>query len=219
MGDDSNSYPFCLSFEESSVEGNIVFTLNLRWRCLCGLTVAGLMVVPYLSAQDKTEKKDAPTEPMAEANASGVTKPKTAKELLEEEKKLKAARLSDEFRIRLARTVWNDIDIDAGGPGQIWMLQPPKQVGKRIERAWLLNDEKGLSRVGSWDVKDGKLLLTAMNGSLVARGTYDDDAELITGKFINADSHQEYGQFRLREESQRRYRVVPMRREPLRRLR
>lgn len=200
-----------------------MFKSNLKLCCLCGLAVAGLMVVPYLSAQDETEKKDPATDPAAEAKADDpagpMLKPKTAKELLDEENKQKAARRSDEFRIRLEHTVWNDIDIDAGGSGQIWMLQPPKQVGKRIERAWLLNDEKGLSRVGSWDVKDGKLLLMAMNGSLVGRGTYNDDEELITGKFINADSHREYGQFRLREESQRRYRVVPMRREPLRRLR
>lgn len=196
--------------------------LLLRTSCLWALVVAGLVAVPGLSAQDDAAAPAPSADPISAAVDEATApppKPKTLQEIRSEKAAREAAKRSDELRVRLANTVWNDVDLDVGSPGQVWMLRPPKLVGKRIERAWFLNDEKGFNRVGSWEVKDGQLLLMAMNGSLVGRGTYDDDLQQITGKFIHADHHREYGKFQLLQESERRYRAIPMRREDVRRRR
>lgn len=186
--------------------------LQLKTCCLAGLAIIGASFLSNLSAQDAVEPAD------ASATTSGLKpydtrpdtdKPLTAEERRAEEIRRKKLKADYELRHRLANTVWNDLEITAGAPGQVWMLRPTIRVGNRDEAAWFLNDDKGLPRVGSWEVSDGEILLKAMNGTLVGRGQYKDDE--INGRFIDADHHREFGHFKLREETKRNYRVLPLR--------
>lgn len=185
--------------------------LHLSTCCLVGLAIFELTSAPKLVAQDAVEAAETPATPEAKPydTKPGVDKPLTAEERRVEEIRKKKLKADYELRHRLSNTVWNDLEIRAGAPGQVWMLRPPVPVGKREESAWFLNDDKGLPRVGSWEVKDGEILLKAMNGTLIGRGKYKDDE--INGRFIDTDHHREFGQFKLREETKRNYRVLPLR--------
>ena len=186
--------------------GRLAPTLNQklknrpRPRTPCGRACA--------KAKAKQTSKDKSEEKPYDFNPAGK-KPLSLEEQRAEEKRNKALKYDNELRSRLEHTVWNDLDLRAGDPGQVWMFRRPAEVAGKVERPWLLNDNKGLPRVGSWQVKDGEILLTAMDGTVMGRGKYHGDE--IVGKFIDADHHREFGQFRLREETKRNYRVLSMR--------
>lgn len=192
-------------------KGNIVLKTDLRRGFLATFIITALVVTPSLFAQDEAEEPKTPkkTEPKKVEVDPTAVKALTPAEKTAAELRKRLLKLDGELRSRLEDTVWNDLDLRAGDPGQAWLLREAKQVGTRVERAWYLNDDKGLPRVGSWQVKDGEILFTAMNGTVVGRGTFNDDE--IVGKFIDATHHREFGTFRLREESKRNYRVLPMR--------
>jgi len=164
-----------------------------------------------LIAQDGTVS----TEPLEPAATKPYNlKPGDAKPLTEEAKKAEDERkriikADQELQARLDDTVWNDLDLYAGQPGQVWMFRPGVRRGKKIVREWFLNDDVGLPLVGTWEVKNEELRLYALDGTLMGRGKYDEDE--IIGRFIDADHHREFGQFRLREETKRNYRVLPLR--------
>ena len=178
----------------------------LRSVCVFGLAVLCCGAPGAIRAQDEVEKTPAPKPAKAPSTLSFLP---TALELKAEEDRRRARRQDSELRSRLANTVWNDLDLRAGQPGQVWMFHPPKQQGGKDVRDWYLNDDVRLPRVGSWDVKDQGIMVFAMNGTLIGRGKYADDE--ITGHFIDPDRKQEYGKFRLREETKRNYRVLPLR--------
>ncbi len=190
--------------------GIVLKLLRNTWYLAC-LAVVGGLAASSLWAQDDAEPADADQTPVEKKPydvGPMAEKPLTLAEQKAAEDRKKALKVDYELNARLENTVWNDLDIRAGEPGQLWMLRSPKRVGQKVERAWHLNDSKGLPRVGSWSVKGGEVVLTAMNGTVIGRGKYNDDE--IVGKFIDADHHREFGQFRLREETKRNYRVLSM---------
>lgn len=166
-----------------------------------------------LAAQDGTVS----TEPMETKSAAQKAyeaklaegKPPTPEQLKAEAERQRISKSDQETRARLKDTVWNDLDLPGGQPGQVWMLRPlVKRGGKEIGN-WILNDAEGLKRVGTWEVSQEEVLLRAQNGTLIGRAKYAEDE--IIGRFIDADRHREFGQFRLREETKRNYRVLPLR--------
>lgn len=163
-----------------------------------------------LAAQDGTATAE-PMEPAAtkpyDTNAA-VQKPPTPAEVKAEAERKRVIKADYELRARLGDTVWNDLDLHYGQPGQVWMFRPLAQRGSKNVREWYLNDDVGLPLVGSWDVKQEEVLLFALDGKLVGRGKYADDE--IVGSFIDADRHREFGKFWLREETKRNYRVLPL---------
>ena len=180
---------------------------HLRSGCLAGLTLLWLGVPVLLHAQDeaapaKPAKTSTAKTPAAEAIAP------TPAELQAEVLRQRSVRKDQEIRSRLENTVWNDLDLRAGQPGQVWMFHPPVQHGNKEVRDWYLNDDVKLPRIGSWQVKNQELLLYALNGSLIGKGTYENDE--INGKFIDPDRKKEFGKFQLREETKRNYRVLPL---------
>ena len=175
---------------------------------LAFVVVALLLASPtaYLAAQDDTASSD-PAQKPYDTNSSDQ-KPLTPAEIKAEEDRKKAIKADHELRARLSETVWNDLDLRAGDSGQVWLFRAPALVGKKEIRDWYLNDDDKLPRVGSWNVKNGEIQLFALDGTLMGRATYDEDE--IVGRFVRPNK-QEFGQFRLREETKRAYRVLSMR--------
>ncbi len=174
------------------------------------LTFVLWTVTGQLAAQDAAATAE-PMEPAAAKpydTTGAIPKPLTPAEQKAEDERKRVIKADYELRARLGDTVWNDLDLHFGQPGQVWMFRPLARRGTKNVREWYLNDDVGLPRVGSWDVKQEEILLYAMDGKLVGRGKYADDE--IVGSFIDADRHREFGKFRLREETKRNYRVLPL---------
>ena len=164
-----------------------------------------------LAAQDEKPNTKPPTNATAkpyDSKSGGTTAQQIEVENVEEERQ-RIIRADYELRSRLDDTVWNDLDIRAGKPGQVWMFRPAVQRGKRTVREWYLNDDVGLPLVGTWEVNKSEIVLYALDGTLIGRGKYAEDE--IVGRFIDPDRRQDFGQFRLREETKRNYRVLPLR--------
>ncbi|MDB5337525.1 MAG: hypothetical protein JWN70_3144 [Planctomycetaceae bacterium] len=164
-----------------------------------------------LSAQDgttSTEPLETPATQPTDAK-SADKKPPTPAEVKAEIERKRVIKADHELRARLDDTVWNDLDLNYGQPGQVWMFRPLARRGTKNVREWYLNDDVGLPLVGTWEVKQEQIVLYALDGKLIGRGKYDEDE--IVGSFIDADHHREFGKFRLREETKRNYRVLPMR--------
>lgn len=174
------------------------------------LTLALAGSPDFLAAQNEAPPADAaqPATQKPYDTKPGSEKPPTPAEIKAEEDRKKALKADYELRARLAETVWNDLDLRAGDSGQVWMFRAPVRVGKKEVRDWFLNDDAKLPKVGSWEVQNGEILLFALDGTLMGRGTYADDE--IVGRFVRPNK-QEFGQFRLREETGRAYRVLSMR--------
>ncbi len=164
-----------------------------------------------LVAQDGTESTEpvVTPAPLDYDPKTGEKKPPTPAEEKAEAERKRSIKADLELRARLSDTVWNDLDLYAGQPGQVWMFHPPVRRGTKTVREWYLNDDVGLPLVGSWEVNKAEILLYAMDGKLIGRAKYDEDE--IVGRFIDPDRHKEFGQFRLREETKRNYRVLPLR--------
>ncbi|MES2792500.1 MAG: hypothetical protein V4719_23000 [Planctomycetota bacterium] len=156
----------------------------------------------YLAAQDS-----AASPPPAAKTGEG--KPPTEAEIKAEEARILGLRADQELRSRLDDTVWNDVDLHAGQPGQVWLFRPAARKAKKDVREWYLNDDVKLPLVGTWAVQKSEILLYALDGTLIGRGKYDDDE--IVGHFIDPDRKKAFGKFRLREETKRSYRVLPLR--------
>lgn len=154
-------------------------------------------------------------DPPAAAAKSPTGKPA----VLSEEQKLKAEedrrrqiREDVELRARFANTIWNDVQLTAGEPGYTWWLRTQKNKGPESTwvRKWNLSTQKDLPEVGTWDVKQGELLLIAPDGRIVARGKLDAEDE-VQGEYYNPDRKQTYGSFQLIEQNLRQYTIVPFR--------
>lgn len=181
----------------------------LRFACLI---VALGTLAGQLAAQDGTES----TEPVETKTAAqkayeaklAIGKPPTPAQLKAEAERKRVLKSDQETRARLKDTIWNDLDIPGGQSGQVWMLRPLVKRGTKEVGEWILNDEQGLKSVGTWEVAQEEVLLRAKNGTLIGRGKYAEDE--IVGNFIDADRHRDFGKFRLREETKRNYRVLPL---------
>lgn len=176
------------------------------------LTLALWPALGRLPAQDGTTSTEPLENPATKPYDTNSTdkQPMTPEELKAEAERKRVLKADQELRARLNNTVWNDVDLYPGQSGQVWMLRPVARRDTKNVREWFLNDRVGLSMVGTWEVKQEELVLYAMDGKLVGRGKYDDDEDEIVGSFIDPDHHREFGKFRLREETKRNYRVLPL---------
>jgi hypothetical protein len=180
-------------------------------------TVGGLSLVALLFTVQLVRAQDPPADaaPAASIPQAGKSKKDqpTPQEILKAEKeRLRRINVDIELRARFSNTTWNDVQLPAGSPGYTWWLRTRKNKGPESTwaRKWHFSDQTQLPEVGTWDVKNGELLLFAADGRVVARGKMDKDEEVI-GQCYNPDRKQSYGSFQLVEQYRRSYTIVPFR--------
>lgn len=127
-----------------------------------------------------------------------------------EQERQRMLRKDVELRALFANTLWNDTELRAGDPGSRWWLRIRKNKGAETTwtRKWNLSDHRDLPEVGSWDVRQGELLLLAADNRIVARGTLDEFGE-VHGHYYNPDRKYTFGSFHLIQEHERLYTVGP----------
>lgn len=166
------------------------------------LILLGCVVSVPVSAQDDSSG-------MAVSDSDYI--PGSAKALQADALKARnaAAKRDSEIRGRLRNTIWNDVDLAPGTPGQVWYLRTVTTKSGNSSHEWYYSNTSGLSLAGSWEVKAEQIELKATDGTLMGRCKLQDES--LVGQFLDPVRKQPFGGFRLEEESGRRYRVLQFR--------
>ena len=106
---------------------------------------------------------------------------------------------------KLELSIWNDVHLQGGMSGQVWLFGAAQTKGTKTVRPWYLNRGNRLELVGSWEIQKEELVLFAEDGVIIGRAKANEDR--LVGQFVNADRKVNYGRFELMLENSRPYRV------------
>lgn len=108
----------------------------------------------------------------------------------------------------LEGSVWNNIELQAGRPGFLWLLGKPVREGDRIVNPWHFSNETGLPQVGYWELDGQKITFKARNGVVLGVADYNEVDHTLTGHLVKPNSKVAYGKIQLQRESFRPYRLI-----------